>query len=143
MTSTAAEGPAALVLAGVWITRDGHPVLEDISFAVPPGAFAGICGPNGAGKTTLLKAILGVLPVERGSIRVLGRAPGQAAQGGVGYVPQRNAIPANFPATVLDVVRLGHLHIPGDDRTAAFSSLEQVGIASLAERAVGQLSGGQ
>jgi len=145
MTSTAAATtePPAIDLDGVWVTRDGQGVLEDISFSVQPGEFAGVCGPNGAGKTTLLKAILGILPVERGSIRVLGRPPRQAARGGVGYVPQRNAIPASFPATVLDVVGLGHLHVPGDDRTAALRSLEQVGIAALAEHPVGRLSGGQ
>ena len=45
-------------------------VLTDISFSIEHGDFVGLAGPNGAGKTTLVKAILGLIPLSKGSIAV-------------------------------------------------------------------------
>jgi len=135
-------------LEHVSVKRGDDVVLEDIGFAVEPGQFVGICGPNGAGKTTLLKAILGLHPIDAGTITVLGASPGASAQRGVGYVPQRSAIPESFPASALDVVLLGRLaggfslRASGADRAAALEALARVGIAEHAQRPVGQLSGG-
>jgi ABC-type Mn2+/Zn2+ transport system ATPase subunit len=137
-----------VALAGVTVLRHGQVVLEDISFEVGAGEFAGICGPNGAGKTTLLKAMLGILPIAAGRIEVLGEPP-DARRGvgrGVGYVPQRHAIPAGFPATVLDVVLMGDLRrrrSRRDGGRAALEILERVGLGDLRHRLVGRLSGGQ
>ena len=50
-------------------------VLHDVSLRVEPGEVLGILGPNGAGKTTLVKLTLGLLPVQRGRIRVFGMSP--------------------------------------------------------------------
>ena len=136
-------------LRGVCVERGGHSVLDGISFSVEAGQFVGLCGPNGAGKTTLLKVILGILPVSAGSVEVLGNTPSKRLHtgGGIGYVPQRHAIPENFPATVADVVGLGRLHRlrreRGDDRREVQRALERVGIAELRDQPVGRLSGGQ
>ncbi len=148
--SAAAGGAGAPVvqLAGVSVARGADLVLEDIGFAVAPGQFVGVCGPNGAGKTTLLKAILGLVPISAGTIAVLGAPPGERAGRGIGYVPQRHAIPESFPATALDVVLLGRLagglklRPSREDRAAASEALERVGIAQHASAAVGTLSGG-
>jgi ABC-type Mn2+/Zn2+ transport system ATPase subunit len=136
----------------VGVVRDDRSILEGISFEAEAGSFVGVCGPNGAGKTTLLKAILGLEPVSAGRIEVLG-APANArrrAGAGVGYVPQRHAIAASFPATVGDVVAMGRLRRGGfgwsrsaEDRAAVAESLERVGIAHLRARPVGRLSGGE
>jgi ABC-type Mn2+/Zn2+ transport system ATPase subunit len=137
-----------VALEGVCVKRGGDVVLEQIAFAVAPGEFVGICGPNGAGKTTLLKAILGLHPIDAGTIRVLGARPGAHARRGIGYVPQRSAIPESFPASALDVVLLGRLagsfslRASRADREAALEMLARVGIAEHAQRPVGQLSGG-
>jgi ABC-type Mn2+/Zn2+ transport system ATPase subunit len=130
------------------VQRDGRLVLEDITFEVAPGAFVGIIGPNGAGKTTLLRAILGLAPLSAGRIEVLGRDAGRRARGGdgIGYVPQRHVFPPDFPANALDVVRLGRLHLregSARERSAAAEALARVGIAELAARPVGRLSGGE
>ena len=45
-------------------------LMEDVSFAVPPGAIVGIIGPNGAGKTTLFRMIVGQETPDKGSIRI-------------------------------------------------------------------------
>ncbi len=132
----------------VSVERGGELVLEDIRFEVAAGEFVGVCGPNGAGKTTLLKAILGLAPLARGRIQLLGRSATERARGGIGYVPQRHAIPVSFPASVADVVAMGRV-LPGRgrlaaaDRAAVRENLARVGMAELAERPVGRLSGGQ
>jgi len=139
---------AVVSLDSVCVKRGGDVVLEDIAFEVAPGKFVGICGPNGAGKTTLLKAILGLAPITSGTITVLGAKPGEHARRGIGYVPQRSAIPEAFPATALDIVLLGRLgggfalRASRADREAALEALARVGIAEHAQRPVGALSGG-
>ena len=51
----------ALQVDDLTVHYQGRPVLWDISFKVPKGAFVGILGPNGAGKSTLMKALLGLI----------------------------------------------------------------------------------
>ncbi|GMH38200.1 hypothetical protein BSKO_06084 [Bryopsis sp. KO-2023] len=51
------------------------PVLDGVSFALPPGSRCLLIGPNGAGKTTMLKILAGKHMVDGDSIRVLGRSP--------------------------------------------------------------------
>jgi ABC-2 type transport system ATP-binding protein len=46
--------------------------VQDLSFGVAPGEILGLVGPNGAGKTTTLRAIAGIIPPTRGTIRVAG-----------------------------------------------------------------------
>jgi ABC-type Mn2+/Zn2+ transport system ATPase subunit len=142
------SGAAVVRVEGVSVAREGRLVLEDISFAVAPGAFLGVIGPNGAGKTTLLRAILGLVPLSGGQIEVLGRPAAERASAGngIGYVPQRHAFPPDFPAHALDVVRLGRLHQRegrARERSKAEEALARVGIAPLAGRPVGRLSGGE
>ncbi len=134
------------------VRRRGAPILEDISFEVHAGEFVGLVGPNGAGKTTLLKTLLGLIPVHSGNVTVLDQKPGgrNGAPPGVGYVPQRHSIPAHFPASVRDVVSMGRLRgrlfykrLSQEDQAIIEGNLEVVGIADLADRAAGELSGGQ
>ena len=68
-------------------------ILNGCDLYVAPGEFVGIIGPNGAGKSTLLKAVLGMVTVHSGSIRLRGNEiTGQPAHKlvrlGVGFVPQ-------------------------------------------------------
>jgi multiple sugar transport system ATP-binding protein len=49
-----------------------EPVLNGLTFAVPPGEVSAIVGPSGAGKTTLLRAIAGLIPVRSGDVRLGG-----------------------------------------------------------------------
>lgn len=149
------SSPSPEVIAefdGVSIERNGALVLEDITFQVHRGQFVGLVGPNGAGKTTLLKALLGLIPIHSGTVRVFGHTPGQGAHDahGVGYVPQRQDISRRFPATVADVVMMGRfccmapLRWPKrTDWKHVFDTLELVGLGPLADRPVGRLSGGE
>jgi zinc transport system ATP-binding protein len=139
----------AIALDGVWFSHAGRVILEDVQLELGPRESLAILGPNGSGKSTLLKVILGLLKPDRGSVRVLGERPAKA-HGRIGYVAQRASFDPQFPIRVLDVVLMGRLHARGlgrrfreEDRELALAMLERVGMVDLADRQVGQLSGGQ
>jgi len=145
----AASASAYLALEGVSAGYDGRPALTDVTMSVPHGAQVAIVGPNGAGKSTLFKALVGLLPVKSGRILLHGRPPGGQTDP-IAYVPQREEIDWGFPVTVHDVVmmgrygRLGWLRRPRQaDREVVARCLEELGIADLERRAIGELSGGQ
>lgn len=133
----------------VTVAYHRKPVLWDIDLTLDEPRLAAIVGPNGAGKSTLLKAILGLVPLVSGSVRVLGE-PIDAQRKRIGYVPQRESVDWDFPVSVLDVVlmgtygQLGWFRRPGSAQKAwAHECLAQVGIQDLAQQQIGQLSGGQ
>jgi manganese/iron transport system ATP-binding protein len=131
------------------LAYDRVPVVEDVNGTVGRGQAVALIGPNGAGKTTLIKAVLGLVPVVRGSISVLGRSP-RAARREVAYVPQADALDPEFPVSALQVVlmgrypRIGWVRRPGRaDRAVALAALDAVGLAGEAGTRFGILSGGQ
>jgi len=68
------------------------PVLQGISFTVEPGKGIGVIGPTGAGKSTLARALVGVMPITRGTVRLDGATHDQRdideAGKLIGYLPQ-------------------------------------------------------
>jgi manganese/iron transport system ATP-binding protein len=144
-----AAEPPVLELRHVAVAYDRVPVVEDVDGTVPAGASVALIGPNGAGKSTLIRAVLGLVPVVRGSVAVLGRPP-QASRRQVAYVPQADTLDAEFPVSAFQAVlmgrypRVGWVRRPGAaDRRAAFEALEAVGLAEQASARFGVLSGGQ
>src|SRR5687767_4245294 len=126
-----------------------NPVLWGIDLKVPVGKLIGIVGPNGAGKSTLIKAIMGLIPVSSGWIKIFGE-PWDKALRRVGYVPQRESVDWDFPVNVMDVVlmgRYGHLRIlqrpTKKDREIARECLDKVHMLPYADRQIANLSGGQ
>jgi zinc transport system ATP-binding protein len=125
-----------------------HEALSDVSFGVEKGDYIGIVGPNGSGKTTLTKAILGLLPVNSGSIELMeGRTTGNS----VGYLPQR-AITNDriFPGKVSEIVatgittcQKGFMFSNIKCRKAVKDILQSLKIENLADKRIGSLSGGQ
>ena len=125
------------------------PVLWDVDVSLSAQRLIAIVGPNGAGKSTLLKAILGLVPLASGEVRIFGK-PLRQSRSLIGYVPQRETVAWDFPVDALDVVlmgrygRLGWIRRPGRaDRDAAMESLRKVGMEAFAGRQISQLSGGQ
>ncbi|MCH6255203.1 metal ABC transporter ATP-binding protein [Puniceicoccaceae bacterium K14] len=125
------------------------PVLYGVDVQVPKGKLIGIIGPNGAGKSTLIKAIMGVIPLTSGWVKIFDK-PFKANAKRVGYVPQRETVDWDFPVSVMDVVlmgrygRLGWFSRPGKkDREIARQSLDKVGMLPFADRQISNLSGGQ
>jgi manganese/zinc/iron transport system ATP- binding protein len=125
------------------------PVLWGIDLEVPPGRLIGIVGPNGAGKTTLIKAILGLVPISSGWVKVFGQSVRKSLRR-IGYMPQRESVDWDFPVGVMDVVlmgrygRLGLMKRPTrEDRDVARDCLDKVHMLPFANRQISNLSGGQ
>lgn len=127
-------------------------VLEDVSFVVENGDYIGLVGPNGAGKTTLIKALLGLLPLSSGSMKIFGQ-PRNKFNGWskIGYLPQKiSLVNSLFPATVEEVVLLGLLsqkkwpkRINKNDVSEAEKILTHLKIVDLKSKMLSELSGGQ
>jgi zinc transport system ATP-binding protein len=127
----------------------GRPVLQNITLSVNSGERLGILGPNGGGKSTLLKLTLGLLRGCSGTIRIFGESPEEARRRRlIGYVPQKIEAELAFPLSARQVVGMsaslnGGEGSRGGRRALVMESLALVGAETLAERPVGQLSGGQ
>jgi manganese/zinc/iron transport system ATP- binding protein len=143
------ERSAVIDIHDVTVAYHRKPVLWDIDLAITKPSLVAVLGPNGAGKSTLVKAVLGLVPLVSGEVKVLGERISRERKL-IGYVPQRESVDWDFPVTVLDVVlmgtygRLGWFRRPGKtERQSAMECLERVGLAPLAHQQIGQLSGGQ
>jgi len=119
----------------------GTDAIADVAFALEPGTIAAVLGPNGGGKTTLFRALLGELPLRRGTVELAARPA---------YVPQTDRTRHDFPVSALDVVLMGAYartpawrRVARADRDAAKATLDRVGLADRARRHFGSLSGGQ
>lgn len=133
----------------VTVAYHRRPVLWDVDLMLDEPRLVGVLGPNGAGKSTLIKAILGLVPLVSGSVRIFDQAL-SAVRPRVGYVPQRESVDWDFPVNVLDVVlmgtygRLGWVRRPGaKEREWARTCLDMVGLRDFERQQIGQLSGGQ
>ena len=149
MTDTITSSTPALEIHDLTISFDKKPVLWNIDLLVPQGKLVGIIGPNGAGKSTLIKSAMGLLPWSSGYVKIFDQPIDQVRKS-VSYVPQRESVDWDFPASVLDVVMMGRYGRLGlfkglrkADREAAMDCLAKVGMEAFANRQISQLSGGQ
>jgi len=149
MSDTMQAQVPALEVHDLTVAYHRRPVLWDVDLSLPAGNLIAIIGPNGAGKSTLLKSVMGLLPIASGWAKIHGK-PFHEQRQIIGYVPQRESVDWDFPTDALDVVmmgaygRLGWMRRPGKaERDLALHCLEQVGMASFADRQISQLSGGQ
>lgn len=131
---------------------ENQPVLQNISFDLRRGEMMGLIGPNGSGKSTLLKVILGVLPMQTGTIEWFGQSIGSFKDNSnIGYVSQKaNSFNTGFPATAEEVVmmgltaKLGLFHRPRKkEKELVAQALDSVGMIDYATKNIGRLSGGQ
>jgi zinc transport system ATP-binding protein len=136
------------------VTYGSRPVLEQVSLTVEPGEVLAILGANGSGKSTLIRAILDLVPIVSGSVRLFGVDRDSRAMRRywrrIGYVPQRLGAGGGVPATVGEVVSSGRLGTrtllrppSGRDRAAVAAALNSVGLAERYHDPVSSLSGGQ
>ncbi len=122
-------------------------VLWDLDLRIEPGSSVSLMGRNGVGKTTLLKCLMGLLPVDSGSIVYDGidlvseRAERRASLG-IGYVPQGRMI---FPLlTVEENLQVGFAALPRDKRRLPEPIFEYFPVLErMLKRRGGDLSGGQ
>ena len=141
--------PHALELDHVTLDLGGRTILRDVSFSIEPGEFVGVLGPNGAGKTTLMRAVLGLVPVAGGALRV-GGTPVARGNPSIGYMPQiRSGLASrrmrgyDFVAMAADGHRWGLPHANAATRRDVDRVLELVDGRALARRPLSELSGGE
>lgn len=116
--------------------------VEDVSLEAQPGELLAIPGANGSGKSSLLRALAGV-QAHGGSIDWDGQS---ATAGSIGYMPQDGSL--RVALTAFEVVLLGRMRslsfrVGSADLAAAEAAMEEIGVADLARRRIGELSGGQ
>jgi len=150
---TVTEPPPDLAvdITGLSVCYGDVLALDATDLAVARGRVCGLVGVNGAGKTTLLKSVLGLVRPVAGVVHVDGAPPAAARRAGrLAYVPQAEDVDWDFPLSVHDVVSTGRYAHQGPlrrpravDREAVTRALDRVGLAELADRQIGALSGGQ
>jgi branched-chain amino acid transport system ATP-binding protein len=146
--SERASSPA-LALEGLAVAYAGVPAVRGIDLDVGEGEIVGLVGPNGAGKSSTLHAVMGVVGIAGGDVRLHGRslrglAPEQMARLGVALVPEGRHVYASL--TVAENLRLGYAGRRSreglaEDR-AWVEDLFPV-VKEFAQRSAGALSGGQ
>ncbi|MGH1493465.1 MAG: ABC transporter ATP-binding protein [Acidimicrobiales bacterium] len=136
-----------LVTADALIKRYGSfTALSGATFEISTG-ITGLLGANGTGKTTLLGMMLGLHPVDGGTLRVLGIDPfaaGAEVRARLGYAPEHHTLPPDIKAS--DFVRhVAELHgLPKTEATTrASDALWLVGLGEERFRPMGTMSTGQ
>jgi iron complex transport system ATP-binding protein len=141
-----------LEAANISVTLGGKLIVDRASLSVATGEIVGLIGPNGAGKSTLLRAMLGLVERSSGEARLDGtdffaRSNLERARA-VAFLPQDRRVEWRLPAG--DVVMLGRYpHQSGfggpspEDRAAVGRALSAVDAATLSDRPVAVLSGGE
>ena len=107
-------------------------VLKNMNLSLKAGEIVTIVGPNGSGKTTLFKAIIGTVPVSKGTIEV---EPNLR----IGYVPQQLKIDQTLPITVERFLKLANINFEkSQDKTELI-----LGSKDLLDVQINSLSGGE
>ena len=121
----------------------GNQAVKNVSFSVESGDYLCIVGENGSGKSTLIKGLLGLQPLQAGTVRFI--PPMSRDQ--IGYLPQKVQVQRDFPASVREVVlsgclRRGLFYSRADKQTAA-ENMRLLNIFQLRDQSYRELSGGQ
>lgn len=135
------EGPVSLRVEGLTLCRGAHCRLRALDLTVEPGQIVGLLGPNGAGKSTAFSLIAGVQPASAGKVwwnqENLSDIPlYQRVRRGVAYLPQG-------PSVITPLTALENLQLAPVSPSRALNALETAGLAAIAHRPAGLLSGGE
>jgi zinc transport system ATP-binding protein len=147
---SSATSATVLEATDLSVELGGLPVLRGITVSVRPGEAVALLGGNGSGKSTLVRALLGLVPAQRGTVELFGTPrPAFRDWFRIGYMPQRSAA-AFSGAKVKEVVAAGRLarrrpFAPPrpDDRAAVAHALATVGLTERTSDRLSELSGGQ
>jgi iron complex transport system ATP-binding protein len=141
-----------LEIQSLTVSYPDHKVLNDVSITINSGEILAIVGPNGVGKSTLIRAVSGINLAHSGRVLVDGldviHLSSQQRARLMAVVPQARELPGAF--SVYQTVLLGrtpYLSWLGKagmrDHAVVTLSLAQTALAGMAERRIGELSGGE
>ncbi|WP_143463408.1 metal ABC transporter ATP-binding protein [Levilactobacillus enshiensis] len=133
-----------LKLEHLGVTFPNHPVFSDLNLTIRQGEFWSIVGKNGVGKTTLMRTVLHQLRPTHGQVAYLPTT--NAVK--IGYVPQFRNIDADYPLTIRDFVGLNLTGwkwpwLSRQERSKVQTILKRTGLEAIANRPIGQASGGE
>ena len=130
----------------------GQTILSNISLEIFHSEYIAVIGPNGGGKTTLARVLLGLETPTKGEVKIYGKKLSSFREWHkIGYVPQRAShVDGSFPATVLDIVKMGRTpkrklfgSFSKEDKEIVYDAMEKMDILDLKDKMIGTLSGGQ
>jgi len=140
----------AVEVRNLTVSLNHERILKNLSFNIPAGSITAIIGPNGAGKTTLLRAMLNLIPIENGTIKIFGSVKDKTCRHLRGhhlscihpsYVPQRFMFDKTFPITVNEFLEFALR--PGQQKDRIDEALKEIGMLESKDKLLGTLSGGQ
>ncbi|MGE0203292.1 MAG: ABC transporter ATP-binding protein [Hyphomicrobiaceae bacterium] len=143
---------AVIEAEGLAVRLGGRLVVDGVDFRASAGRVVAVIGPNGAGKSTLLRALAGLVPAERGVIRIAG-APlasydARALGRRLAYLPQARAL--HWSVSVETLVELGRAphqrwrgRLTDEDRAAVEQALAAMDLLALRQRPANEISGGE
>ncbi len=152
MAADLMRGEPQVVLRDVHKSYDRQPVLRGVSISVQPGEVLVLCGPSGCGKSTLLRCVNGLETIDRGEIRVGGRAVDPTRPDDIKRIRLSTGLVFQnfnlFPhMTTLENIAIAPIKVLGTERrkaeAEALDLLRSVGIPEKAASYPFQLSGGQ
>ncbi|HEY3329750.1 MAG TPA: ABC transporter ATP-binding protein [Capsulimonadaceae bacterium] len=126
------------------ITREWVTAVNDISLQVKQGEIFGFLGPNGAGKTTTIKALLGLIFPDGGTVKVLGRAPGDnEVKHQISYLPESPYFYEHMSAKEVISFYASLFGMQGDERSKRVDYLiDLVGLRSAGNKPLRAFSKG-
>lgn len=146
------KGPGMLKIQDIFVSYGRRAVLKGVSLDVESGEVLALIGPNGSGKSTLIRAVSGVVPIQNGHVHVGGKALAQLSTMEraryLAVVPQARNMPPAF--SVYESILLGRTPYLGwlgrageHDHERVRYALQRTQMMPLADRMVGELSGGE
>ncbi len=135
----------ALEVAGLHVSYGESRIIEDVSLRIAERESLALMGRNGMGKTTLLKALIGMLPIDSGSVRLRNRdvtdlASHKRVEAGLAYVPQGRMI---FPYLTVEENLLAGMETVKEKLIPDFVYDVFPVLKEMRSRRGGNLSGGQ
>ncbi|MFP4512570.1 MAG: ABC transporter ATP-binding protein [Acidimicrobiales bacterium] len=127
----------------VSVRLGGRQVLDDVSFAVPPGRVVGLLGPNGAGKTTSMRVMLGVIAPDEGHVSWNGQEATAAGRDRWGYMTQERGLYVKMRARD-QLIYMGRLKglSKADAASRTDELLAALNLSDRADDKIERLSGG-
>ena len=135
----------SIIVENLTVSYHRRPAVHHVDITFEEHSMWAVFGPNGAGKSTFLKSLMGLQPLDTGSIRLDG-----LTRQNIAYLPQQSDIDRSQPMTVFDLAAMGLWYeigffkgINSTQKQRVHEALERVGMQQFADSQIAYLSNGQ